>query len=47
MLLTRISGLISLIADGLFASRMVFGEISLATFLEGLLGIMALYLPLF
>jgi hypothetical protein len=48
MLFTRISGLMSLIAEeGLFASRMVVGMISLANFLDGLLGIIALYLPLF
>jgi hypothetical protein len=38
----------SLIAEeGLFASRMVVGMISLANFFDGLLGIIALYLPLF
>ena len=42
-----ISGFISLIAEGLFASRMVVGTISLASFFEGLLGMIALYLPLF
>lgn len=41
-----ISGLISLITEGLLASRMVVGT-SLANFFEGLLGMIALYLPLF
>jgi hypothetical protein len=48
MLFIRASGLRSLIAEeGLFASRMVVGGISLANFFDGLLGIIALYLPLF
>lgn len=47
MLFTRISGLMSLIAEGLVASRMLVVTISFANFLDGLLGMIALYLPLF
>jgi hypothetical protein len=47
MLFTRISGLISLITEGLFASRIFVGMISFAYFLDGLLGMIALYRPLF
>lgn len=47
MLFTKVSGLISLIADGLFDSRMLVGAISFAYFFDGLFGMMALYLPLF
>jgi hypothetical protein len=47
MLFTRISGLMSLIAEGLVASRMLVVTISFANFFEGLLGMIALYLPLF
>jgi len=47
MLFTRISGLMSLIAEGLVASRILVVTISFANFFEGLFGIIALYLPLF